>query len=93
MCYALNGFMVRSADAGQEHLFKIKTPYYLVSKFLARLSENRIRHMFGNPGNFKQTVDEEFYGLVDEVTLRYTQEAFLALGEAGRLNVVRRLVQ
>lgn len=88
----VEGWMARADTAEQEMLFKLKTPYYLVTKFLGRLSANRIGHMFGNPSNFKQSIDEEFFVLVDELTSRFTKDEFLAMDDVNRVPLIRNLV-
>ncbi len=86
------GWMVRADMAEQPFVYKLKTPYYLVTKFLGRLSASRTAHLFGNPKHFRQTLDEEFYPLVDALTTRHTREAFAALSDAERVVLVRKLV-
>jgi hypothetical protein len=48
--------------------------------------------MFGNPANFKQSIDEEFFVLVDELTSRFTKDEFLAMDDQARVPFVRGLV-
>lgn len=86
------GWMVREDSAKQLPLLKLKSPYYLTTKFLGRLSGSRIKHMYGNPANFKQTVDEEFYGLVDALVARTPQDELLAMADVERVALVRGLV-
>lgn len=88
----VEGWMARADTPEQQLLFKLKTPYYLVTKFLGRLSAGRVGHMFGNPSNFKQSIDEEFFVLVDELTSRFTKEEFLAMDDLTRVPFVRGLV-
>lgn len=87
----IEGYMVRDAKS-QKTLLKFKTPYYLVTKFLGRLSEKKTTFMFQNPKAFKKDIDEEFYPLVDALTDRLTREAFSTLSEAERLSLVRGLI-
>lgn len=86
------GWMVREDTPEQEFLFKLKTPYYLVVKFVGRLSAGRVKHMFQRPEDFKKTLDEEFFPLVDELTRRYSQEQVLALPENEKVLLIRNLV-
>lgn len=88
----LEGWMARADTPEQEHLFKLKTPYYLVTKFLGRLSTKRIAHMFGSPQDFKKTLDEEFFPLVDALTERLTREQMMALSDTDRVAMVRGIV-
>jgi predicted kinase len=88
----VEGWMVREDSAEQLHLFKLKSPYYLVTKFLGRLSSKRIAHLFGSPKDFKKTIDEEFYALVDALSARLTKEQMLEMPEDKRVAFVRGLV-
>lgn len=88
----IEGWMARAQTTTEPYLFKLKTPYYLVTKFLGRLSANRIGHLFGNPENFKQTIDEEFFVLVDELTRRVTKAEFLGMDENTRTPLIRKMV-
>jgi predicted kinase len=86
------GYVIRNVET-QVPEMKIKTPYYLITKFLGRLSTNKVKHMFGNPDNFKRTIDEEFYALVDNITGTYNMEDFLAMSDNTRIAVVRRMIE
>jgi predicted kinase len=88
----VEGWMARADTEDQPYLFKLKTPYYLVTKFLGRLSETKVRHLFGNPQDFRKKVDEEFYDLIDLLVARSNAEKFLALSDTARVSFVRELV-
>lgn len=83
------GYMLRQTNADQDFICKIKSPYYLSAKFLARLTPKKVRLMFANPGVFKKQVDEEFYFLVDEVVRSFPLAVFEAMPEQDRLAMVR----
>lgn len=85
------GYMVRSLEPGDNAkvLVKFKTPDYLITKFLGRMSDKKIGFMFGNPQRFKEQVDEEFYGIVDYVTDTLDRESFETMNEQSRINLVR----
>lgn len=87
----IEGYMVRDALT-QEPLLKFKTPYYLVTKFLGRMSDKKAKFMFGNPSVFKRDLDEEFYDLVDVLTTRFTCDEFLAMPDSERVVIVRQLI-
>jgi predicted kinase len=87
------GFMVRQDTALQEYILKLKSPYYLTTKFLGRLSEKKTRHLFGNPQDFKKHVDEEVYPVVDAVTGRFTMDEFLSMPDEQRVPMVRKLIE
>ncbi len=74
----IEGYVIRDRD---QYLCKIKTPYYLTIKFLSRLSDQRIKHLFHHPESFKKECDEEFYQIVDLITHQFTLEEYLKLTE------------
>ncbi len=86
------GYMVREDSPEQLHLLKWKSPYYLTTKFLGRLSSKRIAHLYGNPSDFKKTVDEEFYVLVDMIPQAVDRDTFLAMTNEERVAFVRELI-
>lgn len=86
------GVMVRLNTPKQPTLLKWKSPYYLTTKFLGRLSNNKIAHMFGNPKNFKTTVDEEFYPIVDKLVDTLSREVFAEMSDEDRVTLVRSLI-
>lgn len=87
------GWMARLDTPAQPFLFKLKTPWYLVSKFLSRLSAGKWKHMYQNPEDFKRKgLDEEFFPVVDSLVKNRRVEDILAMDEAERLLTVRQLV-
>lgn len=86
------GFMVRKDDETQLTLLKAKSPYYLVNKFLGRMGVKKIAHMYGSPKDFKKTVDEEFYPLVDRLVGHVSQQDFSEMSNEARVKVVRDLL-
>lgn len=86
------GFMVRTADT-QDYLCKLKTPYYLTTKFLGRLGDGKAKFLFKNPQEFKRSVDEEFFPIVDWLAATYTVTEFLAMSEADRLTALREFIR
>jgi len=74
----IEGYVIRDGD---QYLCKVKTPYYLTIKFLSRLSDKRIKHLFYHPESFKKECDEEFYAIVDLITSEFTLENYLQLSE------------
>lgn len=86
------GCMVREDDAQQITLLKFKTPYYLTTKFLGRLSKKKIAHMFGNPSDFKKTLDEEFYPIVDKIVGSVEQTVLIEQSDEERTVLVRELI-
>lgn len=79
------GYMVRDVCNG-DYLFKIKSPYYLVTKFLAR-NNSALKSMLEDPKNARKHIDEEFYGLIDALSDAYGLD-FLDFPEQKRIEVV-----
>lgn len=89
----LEGYMVRLLDEAQTMVLKLKSPYYLTTKFLARMKDGNWKHLYANPESFKQRLDEEFFPLVDMVREDYDLASILELDEIGRRDLVQALVQ
>ncbi len=87
------GSMVRADTALQTSLLKMKSPFYLTTKFLARLSSKNARHLFSNPQDFKKHQDEEFYPIVDAVAAAFSLGSFLALSDSERVRAVRDIIE
>lgn len=88
----LEGYMVREFSREELHIFKWKTPYYLTTKFVGRLSNGKLEHLYGNPKDFKQKLDEEFYPLVDMLVNEVPKSVIQEAPEAERVSLVRELV-
>jgi predicted kinase len=86
------GFMIRADTPFQEFLLKMKSPFYLTTKFLGRLSVGKAKHMYGNPADFKKTIDEEFYVIVDAILKTYKLEIFTEMTDETRVVAVRDLI-
>lgn len=88
----LEGYMVRDANTN-DTLMKIKTNYYLVTKFMGRMGPNMVTKMYKNPEQFKANhVEEEFYPIVDTITKTISQEEFSKLEQTERVEFVRNIV-
>lgn len=81
--YKREGFVVY--DTVSDTVLKLKSPYYLISKFIARTKKLNLIFDKG----YKQHFDEEFYNLVEMIQNEYTVERFLELTEQERLDIVR----
>ncbi|NJR70957.1 MAG: hypothetical protein HC771_21715 [Synechococcales cyanobacterium CRU_2_2] len=77
---ALNGFRPNG------FALKLKSPYYLHTKFLSRMTEKKARFMFSNGPKFKQELDEALWPLVDRVTAHCSLETWLAWSNLERRN-------
>ncbi|MBT9311579.1 AAA family ATPase [Leptothoe kymatousa] len=82
------GFMVRLATDGSFAL-KLKSPYYLRTKFLARMTPKKSKFMYAQPQRFKQELDEAFWPLVDAVTDHVDQDTWLTWTDVHRRDFVQ----
>lgn len=78
------GFVVHQIDDPYTSL-KIKSPYYLTKKFLARMKAENLSKMLDN-GSWKEKADEEFYPLFEYLT---ENKEFVTLSEQDRLIMIR----
>ena len=79
------GFMVYSEDQA----LKIKSPFYLISKFLARMKETRLRNIIEN-GNIREAMrnfDEEYFPLINYISENLDQ--FSSSEEQDRIKMIR----
>jgi len=85
------GFVVYSIDTPGKFL-KIKSPFYLISKFLGRCGENKIDHILSHPDWVNwDTIDEEFFPLIRHLT--ENKDTFLALDEQNRIAMVQKYIK
>lgn len=82
------GFMIRLASDGSFAL-KLKSPYYLRTKFLARLTPKKSKLMYDQPQRFKQELDEAFWPLVDAVTQQVNKDTWLSWSDVERRDFVQ----
>ena len=75
------GFMVFDAQTN-ELLFKLKSPFYLISKFFGRSTEGNIGRKLD-----KRHVDEEFYPLIDHI--QANRETFDVMGEQEKIAFIQ----
>jgi hypothetical protein len=72
-------------DQESDTVLKLKSPYYLVTKFLARTKKTNI--IFSD--DYKKYIDEEFYGLCEWIQFTFTKAQWDMLTEQDKLNIVR----
>ena len=77
------GFMVRCAETS-ETLCKLKSPHYLSKKALQRCGKNKAKRIFKDTKNFRETLDEEFYPILDKILDTFTEQEYLQLTEQER---------
>lgn len=68
---------------------KIKSPYYLTSKWVAR--NPRTDKLMDTKNDIKKNIDEEYYGLIDAIRLNI--EAYTAMNEQARLAWCRQFLE
>jgi len=94
--YLDEGFMIRRKKPkvhGYDFYMKMKSPYYLTSKFISRMSKGNVKFLFNNPEAFKEKMeDEEFYPLVDIITTEKTFEEFSTMDSTSKVDYVRAIV-
>jgi predicted kinase len=83
------GFMVREYSSDERFLFKWKSPFYLVTKYLGRLTNEEIVKMYSNPDDCKRVMSEQYRPVVDELINAHAKESFLAFGRNHRIGAVR----
>lgn len=75
------GFMVFDSQS-KELLFKLKSPFYLISKFLGRSNDKNITKKLD-----KRHVDEEYYPLIEHI--KANQDAFNQLSELDKIQFIQ----
>lgn len=79
------GFVVHGSDKS----LKIKSPYYLINKFLARKKGERLIDLLSDIPSLRKTVDEEFYPLLDHLEAHIE---FPGMDEQDRLAVIQQFL-
>ena len=84
------GYVVRLCN-DQSKFIKLKSPYYLVTKLLARKNGNSLIAMLENINETKKTIDEEYYPLLDY--LSSIKEQFTQQTEQERITTIETFFQ
>lgn len=80
------GFVVYPTDSWETDAgLKIKSPYYLTTKFFARKSSDKLMDMLDSE-KAKRQVDEEYYPLIEYLSLNKNE--FVALDEQDRIKMI-----
>jgi predicted kinase len=88
----IEGYMVqRLINEKWVTVLKFKSPHYLTTKFIGRMSEANIKFMFSNPEKFKSGLDEEFFPLVDMILNSIGKEDFSAMESVDRISLIQSL--
>ena len=85
-------YMVRDKDSW-EFLIKIKFPYYLVTKFLARMWVENFKFLLANKEKFVESknIDEEFFPVVNYI--HENKEIFMSLEEQWKVEKIRQFIE
>lgn len=83
------GFMIRDAFTGAT-IMKVKSPHYLVKKFLMRMSQKKVDFMFAEPDKFREWIDEEYYGLHTWIVGNFSSNTWVAMDDQNRREVIER---
>lgn len=82
------GFVILNLT--NDETIKIKSPYYLFKKFLARIGTDKLISGVKN-GTIRNRIDEEFYPVIDSV-IKFGVDNFGALEEQDRLILLRKWI-
>lgn len=83
------GFMVYGQESGTG--LKLKSPFYKITKFLARASGKKLEQVFKDAGSFRRSFDEEYYPL--GVYIADNKEKFMAMEEQDKIQFIRVYLQ
>lgn len=83
------GFMVRDAET-KAVLCKLKSPHYLITKFLGR-NKSKVHMIWSDKHSevLYNSVDEEFYPLLDYLKVEFTLETWAVKSEQEKILVIR----
>ena len=81
------GYVVYPVDPTDHREVKMKSPFYLSTKFLGRKSEKRLNEILEKPARAKKILDEEFYPVIDH--LATIRDEFVAMSEQERFGYLR----
>lgn len=84
------GYVVYSVDGKRE--IKFKSPYYLIIKFLGRMSDKKVDMMYENVIEFKKMIDEEFYRLVGCIVRDFTKNEYRDMNKQNRIDLIRKYI-
>jgi hypothetical protein len=81
--YKKEGFMVRDGYSGK-YLMKIKSPHYLIKKFLMRMGDAKTKLMFTDTNELFRQLDEEFYCVIEWIITNFTEEQWTSMNDQVR---------
>jgi hypothetical protein len=83
----VEGWMIRDVKTG-EILMKVKSNYYLSKKALMRMSDKRVDILFDNPSLIKESLDEEFWGVAEFITQKFSKKEWKEMNDQERRKVI-----
>lgn len=86
------GYVIYDAHVNKP-ITKIKSPYYLQSKFLARTTPKKIDLLWNHPQLIHDHLGEEFVPLVQHLSNKFTAESFSLMNEQERLKTVKQSLE
>lgn len=87
----LEGYMVRVGE-DETIVSKFKTPYYLTTKFIGRMSDSNIKFMYSDTKKFKNNIDEEYYELVDYIVKNVDKSTLLQMDNNSKIELIRNII-
>jgi predicted kinase/adenylate kinase family enzyme len=88
----IEGYMIRDAET-HETIMKIKSNYYLITKFIGRMRLKMVDMMYNNTEKFKELhMDEECYPIVDAIVSKIPKVQFEEMEQKERVDFVRDIV-
>lgn len=82
------GYMVYKK--GSTKALKLKSPHYLTKKFLMRMSEKKSYDMIYETEKFKESIDEEFYGVVDYIAKSFLHSMWVRKTDQERREIIEK---
>ena len=80
------GYCIYTLD--NQPVAKMKSPHYLSKKAIMRLGANNVDFMYGNKQEFRKRLDEEFYDLLDFITVSFKKSDWKLMKDQERRKVI-----
>lgn len=81
------GYVVYEGD-GIVPVLKIKSPHYLSKKALMRMGKNTVNQMYDSPREFRERLEEEFYGCLEWILETFTKSEWASMAEQKRRTIL-----
>lgn len=84
------GFVIRRVS--DDYTIKIKSPYYLMTKFFGRVNNDKLLKILNNPQWKSQVeMDEEYYPLIEFLTS--IKDSYIVMNEQKKMETVRNFIE